>query len=268
VDSQLDPEMAAFRQQFEQRSPLHDRSARPERFDHRLCAYNRKQPAGLGVLKLRGICNTDGVLCPTASEFKAYVMIAHQAQLVELFERLPASFRGAEIGVHQGMTSEILLRHFSGLFLHMVDSWTTHPPDSAYYLSEDENSRWTKAQQDEFKAQAISRTDFARTRRKVHHCSSREAAGAIEPRSLDFVFLDAGHDYSSVVEDILIWWPKVKSGGLLTGHDYGHRKEAANLFGVSQAVNELFTGVFQLGSGKVWWVNKMRRIVPTAPRLQ
>ena len=47
---------------------------------------------------------------------------------------------------------------------------------------------------------------------------------------MDFVFLDAAHDYENVKEDILSWYPKVKVGGWLTGHDYflGH-------FGVKKA---------------------------------
>jgi len=40
--------------------------------------------------------------------------------------------------------------------------------------------------------------------------------------SLDFVFIDAGRDYDSAKADILGWWPKVKPGGLLAGHDIRH----------------------------------------------
>jgi predicted O-methyltransferase YrrM len=38
--------------------------------------------------------------------------------------------------------------------------------------------------------------------------------------SLDFVFIDAGHSYNEVKEDIRVWYPKVKEGGVLSGHDY------------------------------------------------
>jgi hypothetical protein len=37
---------------------------------------------------------------------------------------------------------------------------------------------------------------------------------------LDFVFLDAAHDYDNVKADITAWRSKVKSGGYLGGHDY------------------------------------------------
>jgi len=40
--------------------------------------------------------------------------------------------------------------------------------------------------------------------------------------SLDFVFIDAAHDYDNVKADVLAWWPKVKPGGILAGHDIRH----------------------------------------------
>jgi SAM-dependent methyltransferase len=36
----------------------------------------------------------------------------------------------------------------------------------------------------------------------------------------DFVFLDDDHDYQPVLDEIDAWWPLVKPGGLLTGHDW------------------------------------------------
>lgn len=35
------------------------------------------------------------------------------------------------------------------------------------------------------------------------------------PKSLDFVYVDARHDYCAVKEDILLYWPKVRPGGIL-----------------------------------------------------
>ena len=59
----------------------------------------------------------------------------------------------------------------------------------------------------------------------------------------DFVYLDADHTYQSVKEDLESWWPKIKKGGILSGHDYidgdltirlGHSVR----FGVVEAVEE------------------------------
>jgi hypothetical protein len=49
--------------------------------------------------------------------------------------------------------------------------------------------------------------------------TSPEVTQQYADNSLDFVFIDASRDYDSVKADILGWWPKVKPGGLLAGHD-------------------------------------------------
>jgi SAM-dependent methyltransferase len=48
---------------------------------------------------------------------------------------------------------------------------------------------------------------------------SVDAAKKFKDGSLDFVFIDAGHEYDAVKEDILAWFPKIKPGGILAGHD-------------------------------------------------
>jgi hypothetical protein len=63
------------------------------------------------------------------------------------------------------------------------------------------------------------------------------ASSAYEDKSLDFVFIDAGHTYDDVHADITAWLPKVKQGGILAGHDY------SNSEGVRQAVHELLTDI-------------------------
>jgi SAM-dependent methyltransferase len=64
---------------------------------------------------------------------------------------------------------------------------------------------------------------------------SVDAADGYMDGSLDFVFLDASHDYVSVKSDILAWKPKIKKGGIMAGHDYRE-----GWVGVDQAVNEIF----------------------------
>ena len=51
---------------------------------------------------------------------------------------------------------------------------------------------------------------------------SIESAKKFEDNSLEFVFIDASHEYEDVKNDISAWLPKVKNGGILAGHDYHH----------------------------------------------
>ncbi len=71
--------------------------------------------------------------------------------------------------------------------------------------------------------------------------TSLEAVKKFKDNSLDFVFIDASHEYEDVRDDILAWYPKVKPGGIIAGHDYYH-DEYDWFPGVKRAVNELLTG--------------------------
>jgi predicted O-methyltransferase YrrM len=67
--------------------------------------------------------------------------------------------------------------------------------------------------------------------------TSVDAAKTYSDNSLDFVFLDAEHDYHFVKPDILAWLPKVKIGGIFAGHDYF--APPGETTGVKYAVDEL-----------------------------
>jgi len=69
-------------------------------------------------------------------------------------------------------------------------------------------------------------------------------AEKIPDNSVDLVFIDADHSYNAVKKDILAYTPKLKNGGLLTGHDIDYP-------GVNKAVNELIEN-YDVGPNHVW----------------
>lgn len=77
--------------------------------------------------------------------------------------------------------------------------------------------------------------------------TSVEASKLYQDNTLDFVFIDANHDYEYVKEDILHWLPKVKQGGILAGHD-------RDFDGVSKALSEIFPNLYQNVSRTSWYV--------------
>jgi len=81
---------------------------------------------------------------------------------------------------------------------------------------------------------------------------SHEAAERFDDNSLDFVFIDASHDYINVMIDLKAWYPKVKKGGVFAGHDYNQSWP-----GVIKAVDEFFYEKHQINLQEAcWFINK------------
>lgn len=84
---------------------------------------------------------------------------------------------------------------------------------------------------------------------------SVESAKRFDDETFDLVFIDADHTEAAVRRDLAAWVPKVKPGGLISGHDYGSRRYP----GVTVAVNDFFRGSphpLRLEANKVWWTRK------------
>ena len=67
---------------------------------------------------------------------------------------------------------------------------------------------------------------------------SSAAHNYIPDKSLDFIYIDADHTYEGVRSDLENYWPKLKPGGILAGHDYIEYSFRGIKFGVMEAVNE------------------------------
>lgn len=64
--------------------------------------------------------------------------------------------------------------------------------------------------------------------------TTQAAAEMFADESIDFLFIDAGHDFDSVKLDLELWSNKIKIGGIMSGHDYDSHE------GVKRAVRAFF----------------------------
>lgn len=87
---------------------------------------------------------------------------------------------------------------------------------------------------------------------EIHACDSVAAAEGFADGSLDLVMIDATHTRSAVRSDLAVWWPKVKAGGTLAGHDWHYEAVKAAVlekFG-EQAVEAVGTRCWRVRKGE------------------
>ena len=53
----------------------------------------------------------------------------------------------------------------------------------------------------------------------VLHMTSQQAVKIIRDKIFDLIFIDANHTYPYIKQDLDLWLPKVKEGGIFCGHD-------------------------------------------------
>jgi predicted O-methyltransferase YrrM len=142
----------------------------------------------------------------------------NRVNLAKYFAKLNFNI-GAEIGVFEGVYSEILCKANPRLKLYGIDSWTVRRYRQGY--------KKTLKRLKKYNVELIKK-------------ASLDAVKDFPNMFFDFVYIDASHKFDDVMRDIIEWSPKVKKGGIVAGHDYIHNRK-----GVAIAVNAYVKHHFQ-----------------------
>jgi|UniRef100_A0A8J9SJD4 hypothetical protein len=121
---------------------------------------------------------------------------------------------GAEVGVQSGVHAQQILQAWTSCQkFHLVDLWghQENYKDSANVVQDKQDSLFQSTQ---------NRLQPWRHITTFHRMLSTQAAQRIPDQSLDFVYIDARHDYCGVTEDLRAYYPKLRPGGILAGHDF------------------------------------------------
>lgn len=178
------------------------------------------------------------------------------AQLGHLFNRLGLIGFGVEIGVCYGEHADSILSAWKGDCLFLVDPWREQtvqeysdflaysPPDTIVRQKFYENClSQTKERMRGHPGRSAIVRDF-----------SVPASGKFPDQFFAWVYIDANHAVEHVDADIKAWWPKVKMGGILCGHDYD------GPWGVKTAVDRFAASgklrLFITGDGENWLIQK------------
>ncbi len=138
---------------------------------------------------------------------------------------------GVEVGVLRGEFAAALLDQWRGQVLHLVDPWKHLPGyQDIHNLSDLDHEQCLREVHERLKSHA--------GRYAIHRMLSREAVWQFVDESLDFVYIDANHKFEAVLEDMRLWFRKVRPGGILAGHDFLDGNLPEGEFGVMSAVRE------------------------------
>ena len=126
----------------------------------------------------------------------------------------------AEIGTLKGEYAQVICEAAPDIHLFCVDAWAAY---DGYDMGDQAkmNELYAKAQK---RLKPYPNKSFVRA-------FSVEAAKVFPDGSLDAVYIDAAHDFVNVAMDLGAWIPKVRKGGIISGHDYVLRGMGPNIYG-------------------------------------
>jgi Methyltransferase domain len=143
---------------------------------------------------------------------------------------------GAEIGLLKAETFCLILQNCPGIKkMYGIDSWKPWEceltaPDFSYRMVFDEaDSAFVKA----MAYYNIQYQSGCSEKAVILEEDTSTAVKKIDDGELDFVFLDAYNSYDQAAREIREWYPKVKSGGIIAGHDWWS-------FEIQRAIKEFF----------------------------
>ena len=139
-----------------------------------------------------------------------YSLMVSQASALE-----PSTF--VEIGCWKGKSSSYMAEQItlSGKPIHFycVDTWKGTTTEQHHQVDPDvANDRL-------FEVFTNNMSPFAGNYTPIQSLSV-DASTRFDNDSLDFIYIDASHEYKDVVDDINSWLPKLKVGGTIAGDDY------------------------------------------------
>jgi hypothetical protein len=134
-----------------------------------------------------------------------------RSEFLSLLNKLVPGGRGVEIGVFKGQFSKEILDIWDGK-LYMVDVWRG--------LGEEYQDMSNHNNHSEAYLNTMQSIIGLEERAIMIRSASSDCIDLFENESLDFIYIDANHAYDFVKEDIDLWFPKLKKGGIFSGHDY------------------------------------------------
>lgn len=158
--------------------------------------------------------------------------IRKRNDLFEELNRRKLTGNAVEIGVAEGGYSFYLLDCWPGV-CYQIDPWSA--------MGTDEYNDYNNVDQQEQdrRYNLVMETAKKYNGRAIPVRKYSVAAALDFPDNFfDFIYIDANHNLEHIHQDLRLWYPKCKSGGIFAGHDYLDGVIKSGDYGVKTAVNE------------------------------
>jgi len=163
----------------------------------------------------------------------------HRNNIGKYLTSLNLVSKGVEIGCFKGEFSRTIVSTWPGI-LYMVDPWR---PLGDEYIDNSNHKNHSEAY-----SETMGNIGGYEDRAIMVRALSEQAVNLFEDNSLDFIYIDGNHAYDFVKQDIELWYPKVKKGGLISGHDYLQMDYSEGPF----LPNGKDKQIFMTAGGKSW----------------
>lgn len=134
-----------------------------------------------------------------------------------------------EIGACFGGFARIVLSQWKGEQYYLVDPWEVQNPKIYPERQPD---------QAKYNAQHADCIRLAEEDQRVRLIEgySVDASQQFRDNYVDCAYIDGNHSYPAVMADMDAWWPKVKIGGIMGGHDFQNKTDEGWWCEVERAV--------------------------------
>lgn len=152
---------------------------------------------------------------------------------------------GIEIGTKCADLTLAILSIFDNCFLYTIDPWE-HRDKAEFEAGEPQEYH------DKNKEAAMKRLSkyIEEDSIVILPMKSEEALSHIWHMQVDFVWIDGDHSAEGIIKDINLYYPLIRRGGVIGGHDFGQCHP------LTEIITERFNSKINTGADFTWWVFK------------
>ena len=156
----------------------------------------------------------------------------------------------AEIGVYEGINAKYMLLTRTNLKLYLIDAWDNVTVYTGGPVQSKEFGQLAKS------AAVFNLCGYDTI---FTDKNSIDSVDDFADEFFDYVYIDGDHTYEAALQDMRLWYPKVKTGGVLGGHDVVMQEVSNALYDFTKEKNipedkwdkDMF--VFEESD---WWIYK------------